>query len=231
MNREYRELQVSTAALIFIILGILILGTVIFFLGVQVGKKQVELTAKTFLSQKTEEKVSSPPPVTPVEEMQSNIMSASTSEKNTTSSAEQTSPTEPVKMTSESETQTALVSRPSTAPTAPSSVDTKTQEPSASSGTPTSPKTSTRIATPTGSSGNFFIQVGAFNDRPSAQLAAERFKKLGYNAVVKEPFPRDRKPLYRVWVGGFRTREEAQKVLNQINASSARRTGYFIVQQ
>ncbi len=229
MNREYRELQVSTTALIFIILGVLILGTVIFFLGVQVGKKQVELTAKTFLSQKTEEKVTAPTPVVPVEETQSHLTQpVSSYEKSTESSSEQSPPAEQKKTASETESQSALSSRPASTP---SSADNKVQEPSLSSGTPTRSKTSTRATSPAVSSGNFFIQVGAFNDRPSAQLAAERFKKLGYNAVVKEPFPRDRKPLYRVWVGGYKTREEAQKVLNEINASSARRTGYFIVQQ
>jgi len=233
MSKEFRELQVSTTALIFIILGVLILGTVIFFLGVQVGKKQADLMGKTLLSQKTEENISSPTPVVPAEETPTGQQPASASEKTTESTSLPVASNEPGKASTEikkTETQTQAPSA-STSTSSPPAVDNRKTESVATTSTATKPKTTTPAAAPKASSGNFFIQVGAFNDRPSAQLAAERFKKMGHKAVVKDPFPKDRKPIYRVWVGGFKTREEAQKTLNQINASSGRRTGYFIVQQ
>lgn len=240
MNRDFRELQVSTTALIFIILGVIILGTVIFFLGVQVGKKQADLLNKTLLSQKTEEKVTSPTPVVPAEESQTAQSAAATSTAEKPD--ESTSLTGTSGQTEKAENQTTQsqpVARPtSSSPPASSTprVETKTAEPaktsSPSSTSPSStPKTSSSTSASRTSSGSFFIQVGAYADRTTARLAAERFKKLGHSALVKDPFPKDRKPVYRVWVGGFRTREEAQKVLNELNASSTRRTGYFIVQQ
>ncbi len=42
-NRDYRELQLSSSQLFFIFLAILILGVIIFLLGVSVGKKQVQI--------------------------------------------------------------------------------------------------------------------------------------------------------------------------------------------
>lgn len=42
-NRDYRELQLSSSQLFFIFLAILILGVVIFLLGVSVGKKQTQI--------------------------------------------------------------------------------------------------------------------------------------------------------------------------------------------
>lgn len=235
MNRDFRELQVSTTALIFIILGVIILGTVIFFLGVQVGKKQADLLNKTLLSQKTEEKVTSPTPVVPAEESQTaqSATATSTAEK----PAESTSLTGTSGQIEKADSQT-IQSQPVARPTSSSQPasstprgETKAPEPAKTASPSSTPKTASSTSASRTSTGSFFIQVGAYADRTTAQLAAERFKKLGHSALVKDPFPKDRKPIYRVWVGGFRTREEAQKVLNELNASSARRTGYFIVQQ
>jgi len=42
-NKDYRELQLSSSLLVFIFLGILIVGVIIFLLGVSVGKKQAQI--------------------------------------------------------------------------------------------------------------------------------------------------------------------------------------------
>lgn len=44
-NKEYRELQISSSSLIFIFLAIIILGIIIFLLGVSVGKKQTQIVS------------------------------------------------------------------------------------------------------------------------------------------------------------------------------------------
>ena len=244
MSKEFRELQVSTTALIFIILGVLILGTVIFFLGVQVGKKQSELMGKTLLSQKSAETVVSPTPVVPAEEKttgeQPSPASATTSEPASAAVSEPASvPSSPPVSAQAEKSSTEIkpgesqgpVSTPSGPGTTRPATETRKQESASPTGSNAKAKTPPQTVSSKPGNGNFFIQVGAFTDRPSAQLAAERFKKKGYNVVVKEPSPKDRKPMYRVWVGGFKTREEAQKTLNALNSASARRTGYFIVQQ
>ncbi|MCX8160069.1 MAG: SPOR domain-containing protein [Candidatus Saccharicenans sp.] len=216
MVRNYREIQVSSTILVVIILGIIILGAVIFFIGVQVGKKQADLMVRTMTAQKAEETVKAPVPVPATEESSGTVSSQAT--QTTTSLQSQTQPeTRPVEPAT-GQTATRISQQP--APT-------RTTEQS----TPSPPRNPAQKTTVPASGGDFFIQVGAFNDRPSARLEAEKYKKQGFNAVVKEPFPRDRKPLYRVWLGGYRTREEAQKALSELVSKTARNPGFFIVQQ
>jgi len=63
-NKEFREIQVSSSALVFIFLAILVLGVFIFLLGVSVGKKQAQMTSPTtLLAQRTTETVTQQPPV------------------------------------------------------------------------------------------------------------------------------------------------------------------------
>ena len=48
-NKDYREVQLTSSQLVFIFLGILVLGVVIFLLGVSVGKKQAEIERESGL--------------------------------------------------------------------------------------------------------------------------------------------------------------------------------------
>jgi len=61
-NRDYRELQLSSSQLFFIFLAILILGVVIFLLGVSVGKKQTQIMkgAQIAAKEKVEDQTSPP---------------------------------------------------------------------------------------------------------------------------------------------------------------------------
>lgn len=58
-------------------------------------------------------------------------------------------------------------------------------------------------------------QVDAFPDERSAKLLVDRLKNKGYNAYVTEVELRG-KPWYRVSVGKYRAREEADKVVNSL---------------
>ena len=49
-NKEYRELQITSSQLVVIFLAIIILGIVIFLLGVSVGKKQALALSSTQLT-------------------------------------------------------------------------------------------------------------------------------------------------------------------------------------
>jgi len=177
MVRNYREIQVSSTILVVIILGIILLGAVIFFIGVQVGKKQADLMVKTMIARQAEETVSAPVPVPAAEE------SSTTATTQVQSQPETKTAEQPTSQSPSSATQQ----------TVPAATGATGQPTAAPSGTRTALKT-----TVPATGGNYFIQVGAYNDRPSARLEAEKYKKQGYNAVVKEPLARDRKPLYRV---------------------------------
>lgn len=229
MVKSYREITVSSTILVVIILAIIGLGAVIFFLGVQVGKKEADLMMKNLIAQKIEEEVKATPPVPVVEEK-------ATSSAEATQTAESASGTvSHPSGTSAEEKKIQMVDRsiypkPSAESGAPvisaparTSQATTTTPPVTSS--PPKPSEATRT------SGNYYIQVGAFNDRPTARLEAEKYRKQGYNAVVKDPFESDKRPLYRVWVGGYRTREEAQKALADLVKKMPRNPGFFIVHE
>ena len=63
-NRDFREIQVSSSLLVVIFLGVLVLGVFIFLLGVNVGKNQVQIAARTQLvSEPIAEPVKEPAPV------------------------------------------------------------------------------------------------------------------------------------------------------------------------
>jgi len=64
-NKDYRELQISSSMLIFVFIAIIVLGIVIFLLGVSVGKKQAIVTEQTQFAQAPIEKIQEQTPVTP----------------------------------------------------------------------------------------------------------------------------------------------------------------------
>jgi len=63
-NKDYRELQISSSMLIFVFIAIIVLGIVIFLLGVSVGKKQASLTKQTQFADVPIEQVQEKKPVT-----------------------------------------------------------------------------------------------------------------------------------------------------------------------
>ena len=75
----------------------------------------------------------------------------------------------------------------------------------------------------------FYIQVGTFNNREAAFAFAREFVKKGYPAIVLDPFPSDRREIFRVRIGGYATREEAQEVRTKLHSETSRATDYFII--
>lgn len=68
-NKDFREIQVSSSLLVVIFLGVLALGVFIFLLGVNVGKKQVQIASRTqVVSEPIAELVKEPGPVSLPEE-------------------------------------------------------------------------------------------------------------------------------------------------------------------
>jgi len=64
---------------------------------------------------------------------------------------------------------------------------------------------------------NWRAQVNAFPDERSAKLLVDRLKNKGYNAYVSEVQNRG-KTWYRVSVGRYQTREEAEKVVEALQS-------------
>ncbi|MGD2295534.1 MAG: SPOR domain-containing protein [Candidatus Aminicenantes bacterium] len=176
-NKDYRELQLSSSQLVIIFLAIIILGVIIFLLGVSVGKKQAQIVlASQTETEGAAEKI-----------RQGDIIPADkpedkAAEKKAVSPATQTQ----------------------TEKTAPQ------QKPQ---------------------NLDWFIQVGAFKNRDGAQSTADRFKKSGYNAVILDPYASDREDLYRVRIGGYATKDLAEKAKAEMAKTDPKAAGYLIIRQ
>lgn len=210
-DREFRELQVSSTHLAIIFLGILIVGVVIFLLGVSVGKKHAQVAGKAILvSQKEAEPVKEKIVIPEI--------------KPKTKPATQA----PVKETAKDET-SAKTEPPPEKPTAklPAQPELKQKEEPKPKTEPGQPGVQPQA--PGAKKNLYYVQVGALADKPSALSAAQKFRTQGYSVIVLDPFPTDKKPVYRVRVGGFSTKEEAAAVRTKLAAATGRRADYFIV--
>lgn len=172
-NKDYREIQLSSAQLAVIFIVILALGVVIFLLGVSVGKKQAQLVKESDL-------------MTPGELQQ----------------AQKKSP-EPVQKTKDSiKEEIASHQRM---------------------------KEKTQKKEPAIQRNLYYIQVAALNNREAATSFAEEFKERGYPALVLDPFPSDSRPVFRVRIGAYETREKAEEALKKLRSESTRQIDYFII--
>jgi cell division septation protein DedD len=207
-NREFRELQVSSTQLAVIFLGILIIGVVIFLLGVSVGKKQAQVAEQAnVIAQKGPEQVKekfSLPDIRPGQEPT----------RQTNQEEPAVKKEEPVvRQEKKPATQEGLAEKPK--PRLP--VEEQKPEPAGAS------------ASPPQKSSLYYVQVGALAEKPAALSTAERFRKLGYEVAVLDPMPMDRTPVFRVRVGGFATRQEADTARSRLASAAGRKVDYFIV--
>ncbi len=173
-NKEYREVQFSSSHLILIFVGILILGVVIFLLGVSVGKKQAQIIKKTEMPvPAVAEKPKEKPPPSPSPEAKDLISKELASHQK---AMEETQKKAPV----------------------------------------------------TQKKNIFYIQVGAFDSKEVALSFAKGFEKKGYSTIVIDPLPSDKRPFFRVRVGGFETREKAEEAKARLISEAKRKVDYFI---
>ena len=222
-NREFRELQVSSTQLAIIFFGILIIGVVIFLLGVSVGKKHAQASLKTssVLAQKAPDQVKDrliiPEAKTKAPTADVSKPAPAVIEKQPPAKAEEKTPpkVEPAPPAAESP-------KPAPDKAAPAAPKPKAPDETAKPG----PKVETPAAP---RKGLYYVQVGALAERAEAAEVSQRFKAQGFSVVVLDPQPSDKKPVFRVRIGGFATREEAVSVRVKLAAGSARRVDYFIV--
>lgn len=191
-DREFRELQVSSTQLAIIFLGILIVGVIIFLLGVSVGKKHSPTAKKPEVVAKQE-----------AEPIKEKIVGRSDKPE-----AEKIKET-PEKTISPSKEATSL----------PTTTAQKEQKPASV----------TAARAPVEGKAQYYVQVGALNTKEAALSLAQRFSNQGYPVIVLDPFSSDTRTIYRVRVGGFPTREEAEEVKAKLASATSRRTDYFIV--
>jgi cell division septation protein DedD len=213
-TNDFREIQVSSSLLVVIFLGVLALGVFIFLLGVSVGKKQVRVTAENrTVAQQVQELPRDPTAVKPGP-------SAADAAK-TPASAEPGTKAAPDSSLAGGTTPSETSPPPKTASEAPAVKAPAKEEPKAAAKPP---------ATATGP-GLFYVQVAAFDEKPMALAEADKYKKRGYPAVVKDPKAGERPPKFRVRLGSYPTRDKATQVLNKLNEEAKKKTGFFIAKE
>jgi cell division septation protein DedD len=191
-NKDYRELQLSSSQLILIFIAILVLGIVVFLLGVSVGKKQGKIVEETQMAQKPAEQIVEQKPV-PQEESTDKITQELESHK---------------KAEGEKVQEEKIESQPAVKP--------KAEPP--------------KPAATTQSQNAYWIQVGAYSSQQNANALAEEYRSKGYNVIVREPSATDRRKLYRVRLGGYPTREQAEKARDELaQQENKKQTDYLII--
>lgn len=190
-NKDYRELQLSSSQLILIFIAILVLGIVVFLLGVSVGKKQGKIVEETQLAEKQVEQISQPKPVPPKESEDAINQELESHQKASEEKAIEEKITAP--------------------PAAKPKVEPK--KPAASSQ----------------SQNVYWIQVGAYSSQQNAINLVEEYKGKGYNAVIIEPSPTDRRKLYRVRLGGYPSREQAEKAREELARQENKKESDYLI--
>jgi cell division protein FtsN len=78
--------------------------------------------------------------------------------------------------------------------------------------------------------GRFYVQVGAGTDKPAAKSFAEKIEQLGFPAAVLDPLATDRKTIFRVRVGPYDSKAEADDAQGKIaQALKKKKADFFIV--
>jgi len=79
---------------------------------------------------------------------------------------------------------------------------------------PTTPKPAPQLIKPS-ARGPYLVQTGSFGDSANADKEATRLKNKGFDARVKMGNTSDDKLIYRVRIGYFKSRTEAQAFIRQ----------------
>lgn len=186
-DREFHEIQLSGKQLVFLSISLVVLAVVTFLLGVAVGKgvrgDMMDAPTSTAAAAATESVVPEEPPVQPVQELGYHDLLAGTGTPAETTGPPPTPPAE------------------NTPPPTPTPV--QEPVPAAAKTPPAAPPTAT---------GEWFLQIGAYSGRQSADGQVATLKKLNVPAFVLVPAAGSPDRLFRVRVGPYATQTAADGV-------------------
>jgi DedD protein len=228
-SKEFRELQVSSGQLAAVILSLLALCVFIFFLGTRVGAKKSLLSKAGIPTLAKTENVVTPKPFSP-------------------DPAPSTLPTENIAPASKPVAEPPKTNEPpaGTKPAAAADASSKPRDPATTPETkmktpaevkPAAPKPKTETAVPPAAikpavkpSGAFFVQVAALDARTNAETFARKIETLGFSAVVLDPLAGDKRTVYRVRIGPFETKAQAEDARTKLaDALKKKKTDYFLI--
>jgi cell division septation protein DedD len=220
MAKPSRELQFSTHQLIGVFLGILALGIFVFLLGVSIGKKQTLLAAAGGAASPPKTETAAPRKPLTADAAPSDIQKELDAHARTTAPQPAPSKSEPAPLETPA-------NKPADKP------DVKPADKPAAAApdkTPAKPEPGAKKPLPTDAAGGWFVQVAAVADKPAASAFAEKLLKDGYPALLIEPSAKDKKSIYRVRVGPYGSKGEADEAKNKLTeAMKKKKNDYFLV--
>ncbi|MBN1940403.1 MAG: SPOR domain-containing protein [Candidatus Aminicenantes bacterium] len=201
---EFREMQISSGQLAAVILVLLALCVFIFYLGTRVGMKKAAASSPPAAT-KTQAKADPSTKFAPsISELAGQIQKPA--------GAETAKPQTPV---------------PEKSKTTESKPSVKTeQNPAAAVKKPAAAEPKPKTVSP---SGTYYIQAGALDTREKGETLARRIEGLSFRAIVLNPLAGDRKPVYRVRVGPYETKESAETAREKLAEALKRKTTDFFL--
>ena len=195
-EKQYVEVKVSFIHIVVLLVGVIVIGIFLFYLGYQAGKSSARnqiLQAELPKSGKSDE-----------------IQLVDKDDKIARNTAESNEPSikDEIKLHQLPTTSTPTSTPPSTSTstTSPAADDMKTEI----------------KAKPLQKENFFSVQVGAFSDYTNAKNYSAKFAKLGYPTEINTT-TRNNKNLYRVRVGSYKTRAEAQAEMKKLEKMENKR--------
>ncbi len=182
MEKSYMEIKVSFMHIVVLLGGIIVIGAFLFFLGFQAGKSSVRNELQAATESQTAQNS---------DLIKLPADTTKTGSKESTSQRD-TSITDEIQLH-----QLPTTSNPETT-TTDSNVDSKKDQ-----SRPIEAKPLTKEP-------YWAVQVGAFSDYSNAQKYSTQFAKMGYPTEINRS-ERGNTKLFRVWVGNFKTKAEAQR--------------------
>ncbi len=217
-DNAFRELKFSPPQLVIVFLAILVLGIFVFLLGISVGKKQPQLLAQAGrASAPTTESVTAPA-VKPADVTTSVAAEEPKTKLETPPLAGQT---QLPQARAESKAAVPADKKPS-----PTVLDKKP------AGTKAAPEVKKPNVPPASGYQNapYYVQVSANEDKAAAVAYAKKIAAFGYPTIVLDPFGTDKRPVYRVRVGPFESKQDATAEQGKLaTALKKKRTDFFIV--
>lgn len=212
MVKPSRERQFFTHQLWGVFLGILAMNLFIFLLGISVGRKQIAPAAAGMTPPSKTETASprTPPSADAVRsDIQKELDAHALSDRNPTGSTDSAGkPANPA------------VDKPAVTP------ESKAPEKAAATPEPAAKKPSPEDKP----AGGWFVQVGAVTDKPAAASFAEKLRKDGYPALLVEPMAKDKKSIFRVRVGPYVTKSQADEAKTKLTeALKKKKNDFFLV--
>jgi len=211
-EKQFRELKFTSTQLAIVFLAILAFGVCIFLLGISVGKKQTQLAAGSGTSPvKTEalaQKSPLPADAQPTVTIQPTQGQATPPQTKTEE--------RPADKKADDKSGAKVDSKAEVKPPAPAE---KKADEAKTPGKPAAVK----------QEGIFYVQIGAVNDKEAAEGFAQKVEKLGYPTIVLMPLAKDKKPVYRIRIGPFESKQDAANAQEKIAADLKKKTTDFFV--